>query len=215
MRLPPFAGQEQQPLGQEVVLEGRVEVEMVARQVGERDGVEVDAGRAVESQGVRRRLHDAASSPASTICRNMRCRSSDSAVVSVTGVSTPAMRLTTVPSRAVGSPAAAVMPASRWAIVVLPLVPVTAASAQFTRRLAVEPGRHARHRRARAGHDELGHGEIEGPLADERYGAGRHGGRRELVTVGASAGDAEEQRPGDDIAGVAGERSDLDVGSRR
>ena len=66
-----------------------------------------------------------ASSPAATISRNMRCRSRDSAVVSVTACSTPPMRLATVPSRPDGLPAAANRPATRCAVVVLPLVPVT------------------------------------------------------------------------------------------
>src|SRR5674476_1366923 len=47
-----------------------------------------------------------ARSPAATISRNMRCRSSDSAVVSWTGLSRPPMRFTTVRSRAAGRPAA-------------------------------------------------------------------------------------------------------------
>ena len=46
-------------------------------------------------------------------------------MVSLTGYSTPPMRLTTVPSSPDGCPAAANRPATRCAVVVLPLVPVT------------------------------------------------------------------------------------------
>ena len=51
-----------------------------------------------------------------------------------------------------------------------------------------------RHRRARVGDDELRHGEVERPLDDERDRAVRDRLRREVVPVGALAGDAEEER---------------------
>ena len=64
----------------------------------------------------------------------------------------------------------------------------------------------------RARHDDLGDRQGQRSFADERNRSGgeRRGG--EVVPVGLQSGDAEEQRPGNDVTGVAGQRSDLDVG---
>ena len=53
--------------------------------------------------------------------------------------------------------------------------------------------------------------------ADRARGQHRHRprsdrGQGEVVPVGPQTGDAEEERSGSDVAGIAGQRSDLDVG---
>ena len=93
-------------------------------------------------------------SPAATISRNMRCRSIESAVVRVTGRSRPPMRLATVPRSPLGRPAASQIAATRCAVVVLPLVPVTALTSRSPGRVAEEPRRDLRHGAAgRLDHD--------------------------------------------------------------
>ncbi len=151
-------------------------------------------------------------SPPSTISRNMRCSSIESAVVSVVGRSTPAMRLTTVPRRAGRRPAVAKTSASRWAVVVLPFVPVTATTRSSRVGSTEETRRHESHGVPGARDDDLGDRQGERSLADERDrpGGDRLGG--EVVPVGLQSGDAEEKRSGSDVAGAAGQRSDVDVG---
>ena len=67
-------------------------------------------------------------SPASSISRNVRCRSIASGVVRTTGRTSPPIRLSTVPSRPGRRPAAVRIACSRYAVVVLPFVPVTPAT---------------------------------------------------------------------------------------
>ena len=98
---------------------------MVAREVAEDDGVEVDAGGAVLGEGVRADLESA------RLVAGLDHLAEHALQVERLGgreldrVVAPPMRLTTVPSSAAGTPAAAKMPATRCAVVVLPLVPVT------------------------------------------------------------------------------------------
>ena len=115
-------------------------------------------------------------SPASTISRSMRCRSSDSAVVSCTGVSTPPIRLTTVPSRPQRRPAAGEAGGQKCAVVVLPLVPVTAATCSAARGVAVPARRHVRHGTARRRHQHLRDGQT--PSGRSHTSAGGAGGDR-------------------------------------
>ena len=66
-----------------------------------------------------------ATSPPSSISRNVRCRSIASGVVRSTARSTPPITLLTVPSRPVWRSSASSRARTRNAVVVLPLVPVT------------------------------------------------------------------------------------------
>ncbi len=94
------SGLEQPRLGVEVVLHRRVEVEVVARQVGEAADRELDAvdpaersarGWTPPSPRCRRR--------ARAITASSACRSGASGVVSALGTSAPAIRMPTVPIR--------------------------------------------------------------------------------------------------------------------
>ena len=69
-----------------------------------------------------------AASPASSIARNMRCRSIASGVVRTTACSTPPTTDLTVPSRPARIPAPSSSARVRNAVVVLPLVPVIPAT---------------------------------------------------------------------------------------
>ena len=60
--------------------------------------------------------------------------------------------------------------------------------------------------------DELGNGQIELALDDERGRAVGDGLGREIVPVGLEAGHADEERAGCDAAGIVGEVGDLDAG---
>src|SRR5437763_13518069 len=73
---------------------------------------------------------------------------------------------------------------------------------QVPRRISEEGDRRHGHRRAGVVDDELGHIELERSLAYERYRATVDRGRREVVSVGAQPGDAEEQRAGRRLTGV-------------
>ncbi len=65
-----------------------------------------------------------ARSPASSIARNVRCRSIASGVVRTTSCSSPPITLVTVPSSPVGRPPSSSSARTRNAVVVFPLVPV-------------------------------------------------------------------------------------------
>ena len=142
----------------------------------------------------------------------MRCSSIESAVVSFASRSTPAMRLTTVPSKARPQPGRREDPRQQVGGRRLAVGAGDAGDPQLARRVAEEQPRHEGHGVPRARHDDLGDRQGQRSLADERdrSGGDRRGG--EVVPVGLQSGDAEEQRPGNDVTGVAGQRSDLDVG---
>ena len=61
-------------------------------------------------------------------------------------------------------------------------------------------------------HDDLGDRQGERSLADEGDRPRGDGLGGEVVSVGPQSGDAEEKRSGSDVAGAAGQRSDVDVG---
>ena len=119
----------------------------------------------------------------------------------------------TVPSRPLCIPAASSIARVSQAVVVLPLVPGDADDPQLPRRLAVEARGGLRHRRAHVLDLHLRHAEPERPADDERRRATLDRVGREVVAVAGEAGDAEEQRPGLDLAVVEGEARDLDVGA--
>ena len=64
----------------------------------------------------------------------------------------------------------------------------------------------------RSWHDDLGDGQGQRSLADQRDGAAGDGLGGEVVPVGPQSGDAEKERSGNDVAGAASQRSDVDVG---
>ncbi len=212
-RPPALVGQEQRALGGEVVVERRVKVEMVARQVREDDRREGDAGRALERESMRRRLHDARQVAAVDHLAEhaLQLHRLGGRELRI-GRSTPAMRLTTVPSRAGRRPATVRIVGQQVGGRRLAVGAGDRDDAQLARGVAVEARRHEGHGVPRVGHEDLGDGQGERSLADERDrpGGDRLGG--EVVPVGPQPGDAEEERSGSDVAGVAGQRSDLDVG---
>ena len=100
---------------------------------------------------------------------------------------------------------------SRKVVVVLPLVPVTPATS------SVSVGR-PKNSSAATGiasralvDDELRHGQLERPLDDERDGAVLDRLRREVVPVGADAGDAEEEAARAGPPRVVGEVEHVDA----
>ena len=98
-------------------------------------------------------------------------------------------------------------------MVVLPLEPVTAATGNSglgSPKKSAAAGPIA----GRARDDELRHGDLELPLADERDGADPHGVGREVVPFDARAGDAEEERAGRRSPYVLGELRHVDRGER-
>ena len=123
-------------------------------------------------------------SPPSTISRNRRCSSIDSGVVSLVGRSTPAMRLTTVPSSAGRRPAAARMAGQQVSGRRLAVGAGDGRDPQLARGLAVEARRQQGHGAPRAGHEELGDGQRQGvartrgPRRRPRPPRGRSRGRR-------------------------------------
>ena len=119
-------GVEQPRLGVEVVLHRRMEVQMVARQVGEAADREVARRR--RGPRVSAWLDTSittVSTPCSTITASSACRSGASGVVSALGWSRPSIRMPTVPIRPATRSAARRPASTRYVVVVLPDVPVT------------------------------------------------------------------------------------------
>ena len=187
-----------------------MKVEVVAREVGEHDGVELDAGAAVEGQGVRGDLERA------RLVAGVDHLAEHALQVERLGgrelhgsARSPPMRLTTVPSRPLGRPAAA----------------IDAGHEVGRRRLAVGAG-DARARAGRAtgrpyqraamsamarrtdGTMTCGDRRAGVALADQRAGAGGDGRRGEGVAVDAEPGDAKEKRAVGDVTRVVGEAPD-------
>ena len=126
-----LGAQEQAPLGQVVLLDGRVVVEVVTGEVGEQRGREPGAGRAPLGEGVRGHLHGArrvagvahpreqppaAPSASGVVCRRASAR--------------PPTRASMVPMSPHCRPAASSIARIRNDEVVLPLVPVTPTTAR-------------------------------------------------------------------------------------
>ncbi len=80
---------------------------------------------------------------------------------------------------------------------------------QLACRLAVEARRHRRHRRTRRLHQHLRHAHAQPPLHHQRRRARPHRLHREVVAVSAKAAHAEEQIPRPHHAAVIGQAGDL------
>ena len=104
---------EQPALGREVLLHVRVEVEMVAGQVGEGARGELNPVGAPQRQGVRRHFHHARAAPFVTIRRMKDCSSGASGVVRVASIERAPMRYITVPIIPHRTPAASRIAAVR------------------------------------------------------------------------------------------------------
>jgi hypothetical protein len=78
--------------------------------------------------------------------------------------------------------------------------------------IAVEGGGCGRHRTPRVADEGLRDLEVQPALGHQRGGPSLDGGGGEVVPVGAGPGDAEEQRPGLDVARGVGEPGHLGVG---
>ena len=85
---------------------------------------------------------------------------------------------------------------------------------QAARRTAEEDVGDGGHGGARVGDGEFGDAELQRPLDDERDGAALDGLGREVVSVAAKAGHAEEERSRLRGAAVIRERADPDRGVR-
>ena len=104
------------------------------------------------------------------------------------------------------------MPATRCAVVVLPLVPVTPTTCRAREGCAVPARRHERQGTAHRGHQHLRDGLTRVALAHQRGGAGRDtAAGREVVAVGLESGDAKEKRAVGDVTRVVGEAPYLDA----
>ena len=146
--VPGPGGGEQVRLRCEVVRHRRMEVQMVLAQVGEDSDVVRRPVHPAERQRVRVTSIAAASQPRSSINASRACSSGASGVVRTLGSTSPAMRVSTVPTSPVTRPAARKPASARKTVVVLPLVPVTPsrAGARPDGRTPAPPGRRARDR---------------------------------------------------------------------
>ena len=206
---------EQAPLGGEVVLHRRVEVEVVLGEVGEdRDG-EVDRVGAAQLERVGGDLHGAALIPGVDHLPERGLK--------VDGLRGGALDLPLHPSddrlhgAEQGAPVARGLQQrpheeGRGRLAVGAGDPD---HPQHGRRIAREAGRRAGHGLADGRDSQLGHAERERTLHDERGGTPRDGVRRVIVAVGGEAADAEEQRPGADPPVVVGQSGDLHAGGLR
>ena len=189
---------EEPPLRGEVRLHRPVEVEVVLRQVREDERREADAVEAAAAPSA----IDVASitqarSPASSISPEQALQVDRLRRVQRRPAGARRRRgARSSPSSPGRRPAASRIAQSRNAVVVLPFVPVTPATGSS----AVGSPKNARPRlpsRARTfGDDDLGDGEVERPLDDERGGAGRDRVRREVVPVDRSRGTQKKSVPG-------------------
>ena len=203
---------EQPPLGREVVLHRRVEVQVVLGQVREdRDG-EVDRVRAPQFQGMGGDLHHAR--PIATIDHLAK------RALQVDRLRSRANHFVLLPAdhRRDGpeQPGPAVVGLEQCAGdergCGLAVGARDADGLELRGRVAVEASRGRSHRRADAVHVDLRNAEVQRALDDERGRAAsdRLGG--EVVAVAREPGDAEEQRPGRDRPVVVGEAGDLEFG---
>ena len=205
----PAGGQEQRPLGQEVVLHVRLEVEMVLGQVREHGRGEGDRLGAPERQRVRGDLHRAR--PVAPVEHRPQIglqvdrlgrRALDRPLAArdhrLDGADQPAAaagaRRRAFEQRAqeIGDRGLAVGAGDTH-------------HAQLAGGVTVEGRRQRRHRRAHRWHEDLGHAEPERALDDQRAGARRHGLGRELVPVALKAAHAEEELAALHSAAVVGE----------
>ena len=153
-----------------------------------------------------------ASSPASSMRRNVAWRSIASGVVRSTGSSTPPTTDLTVPSRPVCDSGRLEDRAREECGRRLAVRAGDAHDPQRRGRVAVEARRRRAHRRAHVGDDHLGHPEAERALADQRGGAALDGVGSEVVAVGLEPGHAEEERAGPDVRAAVVQAGDLHVG---
>ena len=207
----PGIGLEQLPLGEEVALHVRVEVEVVLAEVGEHAAAQWMPSARRSSSACEEISIAQATSPPSSISRNVRWRSIASGVVRWTGRASPPTIDVTVPSSPVCIPAASSIARGQPGRGRLAARAGDADHAQLGGRVAVEARGRVRHRRSHVLDLDLGHAEPERPADHERGRAARHRVRREVVAVAREAGDAEEQRAGLHHAVVVGEAGDLDV----
>ena len=185
---------------------------MVARQVAEDDGVELDARCPVLREGVRADLEGARLVPGGAHLgehalqvERLGRRELDRMIHSPDAIDDGAEKPRRPPRRA--EEAGDEVSRGRLAVGA-----GDADDAEVTRRIAVPARRHERHGAARGGDDDLRRGDAGVALADERRGAGLDGGIGELVAVERESGDAKEKRAVGDVTRVVGEAPDLGAG---
>ncbi len=149
-------------------------------------------------------------SPASSISRNVRCRSIASGVVRSTPRRSPPTRASTVPSRPGRRPAAARIAYRRNDVVVFPLVPVTAATWSSSVGCPKNSSAATAIAARASATCSCGTSSCQRPLDDERDRAVRHRLGREVVAVGMGARDAEEERARRRVPRVVDEVAHLD-----
>ncbi len=186
-------------LGGEVLLDGAVQVEVVAAEVGEHGDIEVRAGDSTEHQRVGRNLHhhsvDAGVAP--------RCK--------------PALQDRGlgggVPTRQraehFGLPAG--VPQHRTDQVGGGRLAVGARHAdhqQVVAGMSVAGSRHPARQPTGVGGDHLGHRHRQFPLAQDRCGTGRHRCRSELMPVDMASRQAAKQRSRNHLSGIDGDVAD-------
>ena len=205
-----IAVDEEPPLRLEVRLHVAVEVQMILAEIGEDERGEAHAVEPVQLRRMRRRLHRAravarvehlAEGPLQV--DRLGRRAHDAAPLAADARLHRAEQPWTAAGR--GEDGEEQERRRRLAA-----RPGDAGHLELLRRPAEELVRRRRHRRARARDDELRHRQVERPLDDESHGAPLHRLRRELVTVGTSAGNAEEQRSGRRGTGVVDEVAHVD-----
>ena len=206
-----LAGQEQQALGEEVVLHARMEVEVVLRQVREHGRGEANPAGAPELERVRGDLHRAGAIPA------VEHRAEARVQVDRLGGRALDWTLLAADDRRDRAQQAGLLVrrlqqrAHEERGRRLAVRAGDPDDAQRRARIAVKPACNRPHRRAHGGNQDLGHAEAQWSLHDKRPGAVRDRLRGEVVPVAAEARNAEEQRAGLHSATVVREPRDLDV----
>ena len=200
---------EEPALGVEVGLERPVEVEVVLREVREDERAEARPDEALELGGVRGGLHRAApvarveqlTERALEVDRLGR-RARDGAPLAADAHLDRAEQARPAAGR--GEDRVEEERRGRLAVRA-----GDAGDLELARRPAEERVGGERHAPARAsGDDELGHGEVERALDEQRDRPALDGVRGEVVAVGALAGHADEERARRHSAGVVGEVGD-------
>ncbi len=156
-----------------------------------------------------------APSPPSSIRAKVACRSIASGVVRTAGSATPPDDLLDGAQEARAGPGRLEQRACQEARRRLAVGPGDADDREPRGRIAVQPRRDGRHRRAYVVDDDLGDAQAERSLNDERGGPLLDRLRREVMPVAGEPRDAEEEASRPDGARVVGERRHLDLGQRR
>jgi hypothetical protein len=186
-----------------------VVVEVVAREVAEDHGVELDAGGAVLGERVRADLEGAGAVagiqhlPEHALqVQRLRGGEHDGVIDAADAVHHRAQQRALLTRR--GHDAGHEVCGGGLAV-----GPGDAHHAQLARRLAVPARPHEGHGEAHGRHDHLGHRDAGGPFADHGGRARGHSAGREVVPVEGEPGHTKEKRAVGDVTRVVGEATDV------